>query len=421
MQFNQALRHNIVWKVVNTFFTFFINLLLVRLLGAAQSGVFYYDVALLGLLVLLQGFSLESGIVYLGSKDKNTLPAIFFTVSAWLLVQVLLSAFILSMVHTSISKAAAVFFVCANIAVTYLTALFAANKNFITPNIIAAFVNFILLAALFVYHNTVAYEKAPGFILSPVQLYIYSFVLQALLLLIFFLKNYKKQTTPLNITGIAKALLRFSAIACISNILFFLLTRIDYYFVSKYCTTQALGNYIQVSKFGQLLILLPSMIAAVIFPYTASEKDEMILERTQFFCRIITWLFISVILAIAATGFWLFPALFGDGFDQMYTTMLFYLPGFFALSIITVLAAYTGGKGMVITNLSASAIALIVVIAGDILLIPLCGINGAAIASSLAYFICMMYLLWQLKHKEYFFTTDFFGLKLSDLKRLVSV
>ena len=73
------------------------------------------------------------------------------------------------------------------------------------------------------------------------------------------------------------------------------------------------------------------------------------------------------------------------------------------------------------TNIIASFITLVVVVIVDILLIPICGINGAAIASSFAYFICLIFLLLRLKSKEYFFTTDFFGLKLSDLKRLLSL
>ncbi len=422
MQFKQALRHNIFWRVINTLLTFIINLLLVRLLGAAQSGSFYYDVTILSLLVLLQGFSLEAGIVFLGTKNSNDISSITATVFLWVALQTLLSFFVLLFVKVAVSLPLALLFITGNIAVTCLTALFSAHKNFSTPNIISAVINALVTVLLFVLYNAADFYKAYVTTKTPVIIYISGFVVQALVLILFFLKTHPPKLFSLNVdVTIVKKLFSYAAVAFAANVLFFLLTRIDYYFVGKYCTPDALGNYIQVSKLGQLMVLLPSVVATVLFPYTAAENENTYLANTQFYCRIITWLFIPLMLLIAATGFWLFPLLFGDGFDIMYAAMLFYLPGFFALCISTVLAAYTGGRGMIYTNLTASAIALIVVILADVLLIPVCGINGAAIASSLAYFVCMIYLLLRLKQKEYFFITDFFGLKFSDLKKLSSL
>lgn len=421
MQFNKALRHTISWKVVNTVITFCINLLLVRLLGTSQSGVFFYDVTLLSMLVLLQGFSLESGIIFIGSKKNDDGALLSAALIQWLILQVFVAALLFQFINLSLSMPYAVLFVISNIAITYFTALFAANKIFLTPNVISATVNFLLLAVLCIFWFSGNPSSQNTAILKPAHFYIGGFAIQALLLLIFFRKDFKTGfDLGLFKVSFLKKLFSFSGIAFISNLLFFLLTRIDYYFVARYCSETALANYIQVSKFGQLLILVPSLIAAVIFPFTAGTGEKKYLEKTQFYCRVITGVFIPLMLAVAATGFWLFPLLFGDDFDQMYMAMLFYLPGFYALSIVTVIAAYTGGRGMILVNLAASALSLVVVVVADILLIPVCGINGAAIASSLAYFACMIFLLVRLRKKEYFFTTDFFGLKPSDLKKLTS-
>lgn len=422
MQFNKALRHTISWKVMNTVITFCINLLLVRLLGASQSGVFFYDVTLLSLLVLLQGFSLESGIIFLGSKKNEDESLLSAALIQWLILQVFVAALILQFINVSLSMPYAILFVLSNITITYFSALFAANKIFLTPNIILTCVNLLLLIFLSVNWFTSGLVTKNTAVVNPVHFYIYGFALQALLMVIFFRKDFKTGfDLSLFKVSFLKRLFSFSGIAFISNLLFFLLTRIDYYFVAKFCSDISLANYIQVSKFGQLLILVPSMIAAVIFPFTAGTGEKIYLEKTQFYCRVITGVFLPLMLAIAVTGFWLFPVLFGDGFELMYPAMLFYLPGFYALSIVTVLAAYTGGRGMIMVNLAASAFALVIVVVADIILIPVCGINGAAIASSLAYFTCMIYLLLRLRKKEYFFTMDFFGLKPSDLKRLTSL
>ncbi len=417
MQFNKALRHTISWKVMNTVIMFCINLLLVRLLGAEQSGVFYYDITLLAMLALLQGFSLESGTVFFKSKKDADDDGIAGALVLWLVLQVFISAAILVFLDIKITLLNAMLYVVSNIAITYFNALFASNKIFLTPNIISAGVNFVLLAVF-----AVLYFAGKKSTLLPVQLYMYGFAAQALLYALFFYKDYNRQVNIMAVNIVLlKKLFAFSGMVFISNLLFFLLTRIDYYFVSRYCTAAALGNYIQVSKFGQLLVLVPSMVATVLFPYTAGSNEEIYLGKTQFYCRIITVVFVPLVLGVVATGFWLFPALFGDDFDMMYLAAVFYLPGFFALSIVTVLAAYTGGRGMIAANLTASALALVIVVVADVMLVPLCGINGAAIASSLAYIACMISLLASLRKKEYFFITDFFGLRLADLKRLVSL
>ncbi|MFN8252598.1 MAG: oligosaccharide flippase family protein [Ferruginibacter sp.] len=420
MQFNKALRHTILWKVMNTIVLFCINLLMVRMMGAGQSGAFYYDITVLAMLALLQGFSLESGTVFFKSKQSEDGNAFAAALILWLVLQVFIGAVVLLFINVAIAPAAALVFVISNIAITFFGALFAANKVFLLPNIISTGVNLLLLLILlFLFVNNKVYTGGSAL---PVYLYMYSFAMQALLFAVFFYYNYKQEVSIAAVNvAVLKKLFAFSGVAFAGNLLFFLLTRVDYYFVNKYCTTAALGNYIQVSRLGQLLVLLPSMIAAVLFPYTAGAEEKMFLEKTQFFCRVLTWVFIPLMLGLAATGFWLFPLLFGDDFSMMYTALLFYMPGFFALSIITVLAAYTGGRGMVGSNLAATALALAIMVTGDVLLIPLCGIDGAAISSSLAYLACLIWLLLSLKRKEYFFTTDFFGFRLSDLKRLTSM
>jgi O-antigen/teichoic acid export membrane protein len=57
-------------------------------------------------------------------------------------------------------------------------------------------------------------------------------------------------------------------------------------------------------------------------------------------------------------------------------------------------------------NIKGSLLALIVIISGDLLLVPLWGISGAALVSSAGYIAYEVYILWQFK-KEY-------GIKLKD-------
>ncbi len=423
MQFRKAVQHTVLWKVLNTVITFLINVLLVRLLGAQLSGSFYYSLALLSLMILLQSYSLEAGIVYYGSKT-NSVSGISFFILPWLLLQLVISILILYYyTPVTVFRVMAVIYVVSNLAILYCKGLYTAQKKFSTLNIVAGAVNFLLLTILgFMYFFDAPITSIRFLYVLPTAAFFYicSFVLQAILLIaIFFFLN-KNQSA---VTGLDKKILKniftFSSIATVGNLLFFLVLRVDYYFVEKYCSGVALSNYIQVSKLGQLLVLLPAVAAAVVFPYAAgAEREESYLGKTQFFCRVITGCFIFFTLFIAVTGYWLFPMLFGSDFANMYTALLLYLPGFFSWCIITVLAAYLAGQGLIKINLIASSIALVVVITSDIILIPHWGINGAAVASSIAYFICMVYLLWIAKRKMQDTLYDFFVLQTTDIKMI---
>jgi len=423
MQFKKAIQHTILWKVLNTIITFLINILLVRLLGAEQSGIFYYAITLLGLLILVQSYSLEAGIVYYCSKNNNVSGIAFFIVP-WLLLQLLISLLVLFyLIPVGINRTMAVLYTISNLAILYCNGLYTAQKKFPALNFILGIVNLLLLLVLCgMYFFDLSFFSLTSFTaLQPAAFfYCCGFTLQAILLTaVFFYSNKKPVGAGLIDKKMLKNIFAFSGLAFAGNLLFFLVVRVDYYFVEKYCTGIALSNYIQVSKLGQLLVLLPSVVAAVVFPYAAgAQQEESYLGKTQFFCRVITGCFIFFTLFIAVTGYWLFPLLFGPGFTAMYPALLLYLPGFFALCIITVLAAYLAGAGLIKINLAASAFALIVVIAGDIALIPYFGINGAAVASSIAYFVCMVYLLWYAKTKMQDSVYDFFILQTADIKMI---
>ena len=434
MQFKRALQHTIAWKSLNTALAFFINLLLVRILGAAVSGDFFYSLAMLAFFTLASSWSLESGITYYASKDNGNIPAITSFLIPWVLFQAICLWLLLRFIEVNLDARLAAAYILANLCIAYFSALFYARKWVFTVNIIACLVNAVVLAALaMIYFNQqpaiqlstdVSVSIGPeGPNVRAVQKAVFvffgGFLLQAVLLaLVFFAKSGIRFAGWVLNKDLIRKLFVYSTIAFVSNLLFFLVTRIDYYFVKRFCDEVSLGNYVQVSRMGQLLVLLPSMMAAVIFPYSSGEDKEQYLDKLQLLCRGITLLFIPVSGAIAAVGFWLFPWLFGPGFNQVYSATLWYLPGFYSLSILTLLAAYLAGRSMVRVNLLASLLALLVVIIADLVAIPLWGINGAAAASSIAYFSCLCFLLWIYKTKLNIPAMNFWKINKTDLQRI---
>ncbi len=386
MLFNKALLHTVGWKSLNTAFTFFINLLMVRLLGSETSGSFFYAIAVLSFLALLIGLCLENGIIYYASSKPESSRTISMFVLFLLAAQALLSWLILQFFAVGIDKNLALLFIASNLAINYFSALYVSKKWFIAANIIACAVNFSVLVLLgLVYHH---YEPAKR-ITDSSTIFIGAYFLQALLLLLFYFFFSKKYSTAAEpALPVIKSIFIFSGIVYLSNLLFFLVTRVDYYFVEKSCTTAALSNYIQASKMAQLLLLLPVMVGSVIFPYTSGGDVATMAAQTKRACRLLSLLFFVAAALIAATGYWVFPWMFGKGFTQMYVPVLLLLPGILCLTLLAVISAYLDGIKRIWLSVWANIAALFVIAIADWFLIPLYGINAAALISSAGYFVC---------------------------------
>ncbi len=388
MQFKKALSYNILLKLINVIILFFSNIVFVRIVGAEITGLFFYLITLLSFITLVISCSLESGITYYAAKGYGNTIFYAWLILAISLLQIPVCFFILlCLPHALLSTNYLLVFVISNILVSCFTGLFISQKWFVSVNTVIMATN-ILSLALLIY----LLKKFPvNAVIKAEKIYILSFALQAAgLICMFFKKNrIAKWKMPI---GIVVKIFKYSALALAGNVCFFLVTRLDYFFVNRFCSSTALGNYVQVSRLGQLFVLLPTMAASVIFPF-AAHNSENILAKVQWLCRLMTMIIFAGSLFIIISGKWIFPWFYGRDFSLMYAAILFYLPGVFSLCISSLLASYISGKGSIAVNVKASVLALIIVVLGDVVFIPAYGINAAAAVSSVAYTACMFYLL----------------------------
>ena len=215
-----------------------------------------------------------------------------------------------------------------------------------------------------------------------------------------------------------KLLFHYCALAFMGNIIFFLLYRIDYFFVEKYCTAGELGNYIQVSKLGHLFFILPTILASAVFPITAGGQKEGMYKLLTMLSRAIFFLYLLVCLILVLTGKWLFPFVFGESYTAMYQSFLWLIPGILSLSGIFTLTAYFAGKNKIKVNIIGSVYALIVILIGDIIFIPKYGINAAALVSSIGYIVYQVYIIMVFKKEYPGSAADFFIFRWSDWKQI---
>ena len=419
MNIQKLLYQNIFWRGLFFVTSFLLNVFIARHFDAAITGWIYYLFTIFSFYTLIGSFSLEAGLIYFGSKKEISLEKLTGFSMLWALsiaLLVVISYFVLILLGTDIPMIKfqyALLFICGNILLTFITSLFYAQQNYVTSNVVGISINLLLIILLL---NV----NASSWLNNHVFIFIYfgSFLIAGTLLLFLL---FKKLTISdfgwFNMLQLKK-LFKYSTIVFLSNVVFFLLYKIDYWFVNRYCNPDELGNYIQISKVAQMFFILPAILAGALFPLIAGNHIGKIENTLKVISRTIFFLYLLGCGVLIIVGKWLFPFVFGESFSGMYQPFLFLIPGILVLSTLYTLTAYFSGKNKVSVNLMGSFLALIVIVAGDALLIPKYGIIAAASVSSLGYITYHIFVLYTFNRIHRSGVVDFFYFRLSDLKKL---
>jgi O-antigen/teichoic acid export membrane protein len=424
MQATRTLLQSILWRGMYYATAFVINIVIARHFQASVSGTVYYISSIYALVLLVSGLSLESGIIYFAAKKEIPLARLFNFSVAWSLVIGLVTFFVTHFFFDETYQGipgnflvlSAVLYISGNLLITYCSGFFYASNNFMVPNCIIVS-GTIILIVLIPYGGR---SVIPG-ITGENYFYVYfsSFFVQGVCMAIAAKIKYIKAGVIqfLSITEF-KLLFSYCALAFMGNIIFFLLYRVDYFFVEKYCTAGQLGNYIQVSKLVHLFFILPTILASAVFPLTAGGQKEGINKLLTLLSRSIFCLYIFACLILGLIGKWLFPFVFGESFTGMYHPFLLLVPGILSLSGIYTLTAYFAGKNRIRVNITGSVYALVVILAGDIIFIPKYGIDAAALVSSLGYIVYQVYIIAVFKKEYPCSVADFFIFRWSDWQQI---
>ena len=400
MEVNKSIQTHVVWKALSLFFLFVLNVLFARYFAAATTGWVFYLFTVNSFIIQLFGFSLDSGVAYYTAKKSIREARIVNFSLLWTLV-VSLITLALYLVYSDKYPGRVEYpilypiaFVAGNMLISFGNAIYYSKYNFITPNILSLVVNVSLIVFLIFSFEYSKVDLPMAFI--PV--YFYSFLVHGLILFftLFIVSNEESFLLNLRFKH-ARKIFRYSTYAFIANLLFLGMTRVDYFFIRYNGTAGDLGNYIQVSKIAQLFFVLPSMISTVLFPFVASgSKPELKQNINKFSARLLL-LYAGICAIMAATGYWLFPMVYGPSYSKMYFAFLLLIPGILSMSGLYPYTAYFAGDNRIRVNITGSLLAFIVIVVADYLFIPRYGINGAALISSIGYFIyyCYVFLVFK--------------------------
>jgi O-antigen/teichoic acid export membrane protein len=182
---------------------------------------------------------------------------------------------------------------------------------------------------------------------------------------------------------------RYGAQGQIANLATLFNYRLDQFLVAAFVTRAAVGHYTVAVGLSEAVWWISSAVAMVLLPRLTEMDRERAAEVTPVICRNALAVSTVAALGMVAVSPLAIRILFGEEFDPAFLPLALLMPGIVAASATRVLGSYLFSQGKIVYNTFATFIALAVTLVLDLALIPWLEVEGAAIASSVAY-ICAL-------------------------------
>lgn len=171
-----------------------------------------------------------------------------------------------------------------------------------------------------------------------------------------------------------------------------MLMRVDQLFVGVMLPAAALGHYAMAVAAVELLVIIPEAVTTPLMKRLLQQDEEME-AMTPFTLRVTTTVMLAGCLGMAVLGEWLIVILFGAAYKPAYPALLLLLPGLLATCHASILRLDLLGKGRPGTLSFITGFATVVNLALNFMLIPIYGIEGAAVANSVSYILVAAMML----------------------------
>jgi O-antigen/teichoic acid export membrane protein len=179
-------------------------------------------------------------------------------------------------------------------------------------------------------------------------------------------------------------------------------SRVGVLFLSHYAGKSEIGIYSVAVQFVDVLVVLPSTTAMVLFPNLVKSD----IEGQYAHALAVTWktglLMLALCLSIGVATYWLVPMLFGDAFAPAVYVLWWMLPGVLVLSITTIISQYLAAQGMPWGYVLAWIAGLLFLVVSCQQLVPQWGAKGAAMGLSLTYILlgCILFAFAHMHHRK---------------------
>lgn len=198
--------------------------------------------------------------------------------------------------------------------------------------------------------------------------------------------------------ALVRQLVGFGLKLQVGQVFFYLLFRADTLLINLMLGTREVGIYSLTVILGEAVMLLTLPLVLATLPLQASMKiadaGALSFKAARF-----NGILAAALSALLAATLWLgIPLAYGDDFADAYPALMALLPGIIALSMVRPLGNWLvrQDRPWVLSAFGTVAFAINIVL--NVVLLPVVGIIGASIASSIAYIVLAgSMIVWGLK------------------------
>jgi O-antigen/teichoic acid export membrane protein len=245
-----------------------------------------------------------------------------------------------------------------------------------------------------------------------------AFILLSLLLVIYLCRVALKRSSRIKPDfNLLKAMLAYGLKFCISILAFTIILRADLLIVNRFRGAAEAGVYGVASQFSFLLLMLPGVIASLLFPRVSASQDQ----RAEFAVRVTRHTtVIMVIMCLATAAFSpALPFIYGGRFRDATFQLLILVPGIFLMGIESVLVQHFTGTGLPWSIPAFWVVTLIFNVILNLLTVPRFGARAAALNSTLSYALIFLLVAIYFRVKTGRGMADTFLLRGAELQDLL--
>jgi O-antigen/teichoic acid export membrane protein len=391
--------HSVFSRYISTILNFLLVVATTRLFGAEGKGEISLFILNVTLLTMLNNFVGGPSLVYLSPRrplEKLLIPSYLWSFLSVAFGVVLIFLFDLSTVR----YLPHLFFIGMLQAIvgTHFFVLMGRKEivlyNWLT--LLQVALNLIFLAAFFYLLQV-----------KDITSYISALYLSSLVVLVAsylplhgWFAGMNKNTLQSEIKPAFRELFKLGFIIQITNIIQLFNYRMVYYFIESWRAEgkKELGVYSTAIHLFDAMLIVSKSISLVQYSAVSNEADEQESRRmTHVLLKangILLTIFILPILFIPGSLYeWVFG--FNQGFDGIRSSLLWLFPGMIGLGLHGTIASYFSGRGIYKKNLFASGFGFLVLLVFSFLWIEELGMQGAAMAQSLAFVMCFAVSAYQ--------------------------
>jgi O-antigen/teichoic acid export membrane protein len=207
-----------------------------------------------------------------------------------------------------------------------------------------------------------------------------------------------------------------SHIAILAGTLIF---RADLLVVNHFRGSSEAGVYSLASQMATLLMMLPSVIATLLFPRVTAEQDTTG-NTTCVVARHTTLVMLLCCLAAVPLSF-LLPFVYGSAFSDASVQLLILLPGVFLIGLQSVLVQHFNAMGLPKAVPVFWVITLVINLIMVFLMVPPYGSRGAAWASTISYSLISFLMIGYFVAKTQRSLSELFVLRPIEIRSLLGL